>query len=64
MAFEKVLAFTKTNKNDDAQLKLGLCYIKLGDKERAKIAFQKLVDNYPTSEFVSLAKRFISQMEG
>jgi len=63
MAFEKVFAFTNTNKNDDAQLKLGLCYIKLEDKERAKNAFQKLVDNYPTSEFVSLAKRFISQKE-
>ena len=63
MAFEKVFAFTNTNKNDDAQLKLGLCYIKMDDKERAKVSFQKLIDNYPTSEFVSLAKRFISQME-
>ena len=62
-AFEKVFSFIKSNKEDAAQLKLGLCYLRLNDNERAKQEFQKLIDNYPTSEYVSSARRAIAQME-
>ena len=63
VAFEKVFSFQKSNKDPDAQLKLGLCYLLLGDRERAGRAFQRLIDNYPTSTFVSIAKRKIEEME-
>ena len=63
VAFEKVFSFSNSNKDDDAQLKLGLCQLRLDNKQRAKEEFQKLVDNYPTSEYVSVAKRFISQIQ-
>ncbi len=63
VSFEKVFSFTKSNKEDAAQLKLGLCYMRLNDNERAKQEFQKLIDHYPNSEFVSSAKRAISQLE-
>lgn len=63
VAFEKVFSFIKSNKEDAAQLKLGLCYLRLNDNERAKQEFQKLIDNYPTSEYVSSARRAIAQME-
>ena len=63
VAFEKVFSFAKSNKDADAQLKLGLCYMRLNDKERARVEFQKLIDNYPTSEYVSMAQRYIGQIE-
>jgi len=61
VAFEKVFSFAKSNKDDAAQLKLGLCYIRLKDREGAGKEFQKLIDSYPTSEYVSIAKRFLAQ---
>lgn len=62
MSFEKVFTFSKSNKDDAAQLKLGLCYMKLNDKSKAREEFQKLINNYPRSESVGLAKRLLSQI--
>jgi len=62
IAFEKVFSFSQSNKDDAAQLKLGLCYMRLNDKKRAKAEFQKLIDDYPTSEFVSIARRLIAKI--
>lgn len=64
VAFEKVFTYSGSNKDDSAQLKVGLCYVKLNDKPKAKDEFQKLVNNYPNSEYVGIAKRFIAQIEG
>ena len=63
VAFQKVFSFANTNKDADAQLKLGLCYMKLNDHQRARLEFQKLIDNYPTSDLVSSARRFMAQLE-
>lgn len=63
LAFERVFFFAQSNKDDAAQLKLGLCYMRLDDKEMARRELQKLVDNYPTSEFISTAKRYLTQIE-
>lgn len=62
VAFEKVFTYPESNKDADAQLKLGLCYMKMNDKERAAREFQKLIDNYPTSEYVSVAQRFLQKV--
>lgn len=62
VAFEKVFSFSNSNKDDAAQLKLGLCYARLDDTERAKREFEKLINNYPTSEYVSIANRLMSQL--
>lgn len=62
VAFEKVFAFSNSNKDDDAQLKLGLCYLKLNDRSRAKNEFEKLVNSYPASEYVSVAKRYLASL--
>ncbi|MBN2030725.1 tetratricopeptide repeat protein [bacterium] len=63
VSFEKVFSFSNSNKDADAQLKLGLCYARLNDNERAIREFQKLIDNYPTSEYVSQANRYISELQ-
>ena len=62
-AFQNVFTFSNSNKDDDAQLKLGICYIRLNDEEQAKREFEKLVNNYPTSEYVNIAKRYIAQYQ-
>ena len=62
-AFQNVFSFANSNKDDASQLKLGLCYMRLQDTQRAKIEFEKLISNYPTSEFVNIARRFIAQIE-
>jgi tol-pal system protein YbgF len=64
VAFEKVFTYSGSNKDDSAQLKVGLCYVKLNDKPKAKDELQKLVNNYPKSEYTGIAKRFIAQLEG
>lgn len=64
VAFEKVFTYAKSNKDDSAQLKLGMCYMRLNEKEKAREEFQKLVRDYPVSEYVSIAKRFIAQIDG
>lgn len=60
--FTKVFSFNKSNKFDDSQLKLGLCYYRLGDKEKAREEFQRLVSDYPNSEYVGKAKQYLSQL--
>ena len=61
--FTKVFSFTKSNKMDDAQLKLGLCYWRLGDRDRAVQEFERLVNEYPDSEYVEKAREFLSKLE-
>jgi TolA-binding protein len=63
LSFEKVFAFTNSNKDDAAQLKLGLCYMHLNDNIKAKTELQKLINDYPTSEYVSMAKRLIAKID-
>lgn len=62
-AFQNVFTFSDSNKDDAAQLKLGLCYMRLNETDQAKQEFQKLIDNYPTSEFVGIARRYIAQTQ-
>jgi len=58
-AFQKVFLFAKTEKDDDAQLKLGLCYLQTGDRESAMIEFKRLVVDYPESEYVGRAEELL-----
>lgn len=60
--FEKVFTFTKSNKSDDAQFKLGLCYIRKGDNSKAREEFQRLLDIYPKSEYASRAQKHLATL--
>ena len=60
--FEKVFTFPTSNKHDDAQLKLGLCYLRLDDKEGARREFTHLLSRYPNSEFADLAKKMLNEL--
>ncbi|MEE4310681.1 MAG: tetratricopeptide repeat protein [candidate division KSB1 bacterium] len=59
--FTKVFSFTNSNKADAAQLKLGLCYVRLGETAKAREEFQRLITDYPDSEFVARARRYLAQ---
>lgn len=49
------------NKLPDALLKISYSYLKLGDKEKAKYYFQKIIDKYPDSEEAKIAKRKLEE---
>ncbi|RMH60741.1 MAG: tol-pal system protein YbgF [Calditrichaeota bacterium] len=57
ISFEKVFTFPKSNKNADAQYKLGLCYVMKGDKTKAREEFERLIADYPNSRYVALARK-------
>ena len=60
--FTKVFSFTNPNKADASQLKLGLCYWRLGDRDRARQEFERLISDYPESEFIAKAQEFIAKL--
>ncbi|MCF7885669.1 MAG: tetratricopeptide repeat protein [Candidatus Marinimicrobia bacterium] len=58
--FVEVLNYEDSNKKDDALYNMGRSLVAAGDKSRARSIFQRLIDEYPDSEFVNLA---IKQMK-
>jgi tol-pal system protein YbgF len=57
--FEKVFEHGP-QKAPDAQLKIGLCYLRLGDVPRAQQAWQRVVNEYPKSGSASMARSLIA----
>ena len=60
--FEKVFTYAGTDKDDDAQLKIGLSYQSIGNVNKAREEFQRLIDYFPGSEFYPKAKDAIKQL--
>ena len=58
--FEKVFAYDKNNKADDAQFMIGLAHIKLGDSGLAQLELNHLLSFYQNSEYVARAQREFS----
>lgn len=59
---EKVFTFPGTDKNDDAQLKLGHAYLNMGNIDKAREEYQRLLDYFPGSEFYPKAKDALRQL--
>ena len=59
--FIKVFAFEGTGKQDDAQLMLGMTFMKLGEIKRAQTEFDWLVCCYSSSEHSKRAGSYLSQ---
>jgi tol-pal system protein YbgF len=62
--FTKVFAYPKTEKADAAQIKIARCYLALGEKDRALGAYRKLLDEYPQSDYIPLAKKEMQSLRG
>jgi len=60
--FEKVFTFTRSNKSDAALLKLGLCYLRLNDRQQARSEFEQLIANYPGSQYVANARKYLARL--
>ncbi len=58
MEFEKVFAYSMTDKYDDAQLMIGLAYTRSGQKDKAQKAFETFLNNYANSEYARVARRY------
>ena len=60
--FEKVFTYAGTDKDDDAQLKIGLSYQSIGNIDKARGEFQRLIDYFPGSEYYQKAKEALRQL--
>ena len=54
--FEEVLKFRRSEKKGDAQFMIAQCYERMGNKVKAKEAFERVVKDYPMSANVKKAK--------
>ncbi|MFH1007394.1 MAG: tetratricopeptide repeat protein [Candidatus Latescibacterota bacterium] len=62
-AFKQVFSYANTNKGDAAQFKIALCYRELGERTKARDELNKLVQDYPRSEFLSRAQSELEASE-
>jgi len=60
--FTKVGAYDAADKKDDAQIMLGLAFMKLGDVQHAQSELDWLVSAFASSEYVSRAYRYLRQL--
>jgi tol-pal system protein YbgF len=63
VAFKKVGDFKNSAKADDAQLKIGLSFLKMGQQGPAVEELKKLIDRYPGSEYVPRAKKYLEEIK-
>ncbi len=61
-AFNAVLRFRLSYKFDDALIMNGLCHLKIGDRMAARENFQRLVSQYPDSEYAPKAMRYLGRL--
>ncbi len=59
--FEKVFVYSTSEKHDDAQLKVALCYLQKGEKEQSKTELERLIATYPTSEYIAKARQYLGK---
>lgn len=61
--FNKVISYKNSSKADDAQLKLGLSYLRMGKNDLAIDEFKRLINRYPGSEYVPRAEKYLSEIQ-
>jgi tol-pal system protein YbgF len=61
-AFNRVLNYPRSLKKDDALLMLGRSYLQLNQKDEARQTFNRLIQEFPNSEFVAKAEEWLNRM--
>jgi len=61
-AFNQVLSYQRSLKQDDALLMLGKSYLRLNQSANARQVLDRLVKEFPNSEFVSKAEQMLSKI--
>jgi TolA-binding protein len=54
--FQHVFSYKISEKKDDAQIMIANSYAAMGNTQRAQEEYQKLLDNFPASPYVPIAK--------
>jgi TolA-binding protein len=54
--FQQVMNYRFSQKKDDAQIMIARSYERSGNREKAMLEYKKLIDLYPTSEYVPKAE--------
>lgn len=62
-SFTHVFDFKNSPKADDAQFKIGLSYLKMGQPAMAKEELRKVIDRYPASEYVDRTRKYLSEIK-
>ena len=60
--FQKVFTFKISEKKDDSQLMIGNCYLAMGNKAKAKEAFERFTKKFPASPFIKLVKEKLGKL--
>jgi tol-pal system protein YbgF len=60
--FAALLAGAESSKHDDAQLKLGMCQLKLGRTSEARSVFEEFLRRYPQSEYADRARGYLERL--
>ena len=61
-AFSRGVNYPKSLKRDDALLMLGRSYVQMNQKTEAREAFNRLITEYPNSEFVAKAQEWLARL--
>ncbi|MBN2009378.1 tetratricopeptide repeat protein [candidate division KSB1 bacterium] len=61
-AFNGVFQFENSVKKDDALLMMGRCYLKMGDSATAAQMFNRLMSEFPDSEYFYKAEQMVSSL--
>jgi tol-pal system protein YbgF len=62
-AFTHVFDVKNSSKADDAQFKIGLSYLKMGQPAMAREELKKLINRYPASEYIDRAKKYLGEIK-
>jgi len=62
-AYKKVFSYPNSPKADAAQFKIALALQKLGQTERAKAEFRRLIERYPASDYTERAKKYVAELK-
>ena len=60
--FVNVINFPGTDKDDDAQLKIGMSHLAMNNKANAKEQFNKFLDEFSDSEYAIIAREHLKQL--
>jgi len=61
--YQVVLNFAGTSKADDAQYRIAICYLMLGEHEMAQQEFTRLIHRFPASRFIPRATEALRQLK-
>ena len=63
-AFKRVFEHQGSNKYEDAQLKIGMTHREMGNRDEAISALRELLQKYPNSQYVEIARTILADLGG